>query len=69
MAHDLGRKRKKIALTFGRDDFWNGTPPLRAFEFFNRFREAIEDNDLSAGRAMYRLTELTRWNSRRTSCP
>lgn len=60
MAHGLGRKRKEISLTFGRDALWDGTPPLGVFEFLNRFRKASDDNDLSEGRAMYLLPEFTK---------
>lgn len=59
MAHGLGRKRKEIATTFGRDAEWNGTPPLGVFEFLNRFRKACDDNNLSEGRALYLLPEFT----------
>lgn len=58
-AHGLGRKRKEIAVMFGRESEWNGTPPLEVFEILNRFRKACYDNNLSEGWALYILPEFT----------
>jgi len=60
MAHGLGRLRKDVSATFGRDAEWDGTPALGVFEFLNRFVKAGNDNDLSEGRALYLLPEFTK---------
>ena len=53
MAHGLGRLRKDVSSTFGRDAEWDGTPALGFFEFLNRFVKAGNDKDVSEGRALY----------------
>jgi len=50
MAHGLGRLRKDVSATFGRDVEWDGTPALGVFEFLNRFFKAGNNNDVSEGR-------------------
>ena len=47
MTHGLGRLRKDVSATFGRDAEWDGTPALGVFEFLNRFVKAGNDNDVS----------------------
>jgi len=65
MAHGLGRLRKDISATFGRDAEWDGTPALGVFEFLNRFVKARNDNDVSEGRALYLLPEFTKGDLKR----
>jgi len=60
MAHGLGRLRKDVSATFGRDAEWDGTPALGVFEFLNRFVNAGSDNDVSEGRALHLLPEFTK---------
>jgi len=59
MAHGLGRLRKDVSATFGRDAEWDGTPALGVFEFLKRFVNAGNENDVSEGRAVYLLPEFT----------
>lgn len=59
-AHGLGKERKDLAATLGRDCEWDGTPSLRVFEFLGRFVKAANDNNLSEGRALYLLPEFTK---------
>ena len=49
MAHGLGRLRKDVSATFGRDAEWDGTPALGVFVFLNRFVKAGNENDVSEG--------------------
>jgi len=65
MAHGLGRLRKDVSATFGRDAEWDGTPALCVFEFFSRFVKAGDDNDVSKGRALYLLPEFTKGDLKR----
>jgi len=65
MAHGLGRLRKDVSATFGRDAEWDGTPALGVFEFLNRFVKAGNDNDVSEGRALYLLLEFTKGDLKR----
>jgi len=60
MAHGLGRLRKDVSATFGRDAEKDGTPAASAFEFLNRFVKAGNDNDVSEGRGLYILPEFTK---------
>ena len=65
MAHGLGRLRKDVSATFGRDAEWDGTPALGVFKFLNRFVKAGNDNDVSEGRALYLLPEFTKGDLKR----
>jgi len=65
MAHGLGRLRKDVSATFGRDAEWDGTPALGVFEFLNRFVKAGNDNDVSEGKALYLLPEFTKGDLKR----
>ena len=67
MAHGLGRLRKDVSATFGRDAEWDGTPALGVFEFLNLIVKAGNDNDVSEGRALYLFPELTKGDIRRES--
>jgi len=65
MSHGLGRLRKNVSATFGRDAEWYETPALGVFEFLNRFVKAGNDNDVSEGRALYLLPEVTKGDLKR----
>jgi len=65
MAHGLGRLRKDVSATFGRDAEWDGTPAVGFFEFLSRFVKAGDDNDVSEGRALYLLPEMTKGDLKR----
>jgi len=65
MAHGLGRLRKDVSATFGRESEWDGTPALGVFEFLSRFVKAANDNDVSEGRALYLLPEFTKGDLKR----
>jgi len=65
MAHGLGRLRKDVSATFGREAKWDGTSALGVFEFLNRFVKAGNDNDVSEGRALYLLPEFTKGDLKR----
>jgi len=65
MAHGLGRLRKDVSATFGRDAEWDGTPALGVYEFLNRFVKAGNDNDVSEGRALYLFPEFTNGDLKR----
>jgi len=65
MANGLGRLLKDVSAIFGRDAEWDGTPALGVFEFLNRFVKAGNDNDVSEGRALYRLPEFTKGDLKR----
>jgi len=60
MAHGLGRLRKDVSATCGRDAELDGTPALGVFGFLNRFVKAENDNDVSEGRVLYLLPEFTK---------
>lgn len=65
IARGLGRLRKDVSSTFGRETEWDGNPPLGVFEFLNRFVKACDDNDVSEGRALYLLPEFTKGDLKR----
>ena len=65
MEHGLGRPRKDVSATFGRDAGWDGTPALGVFEILNRFVKAGNDNDVSEVRALYLLSEFTKGDFRK----
>jgi len=65
MAHGLGRLRKDVSATFGRDADWDGTSALGVFEFLSRFVKAGDDNDVSEGRALYLLPKFTKGDLKR----
>jgi len=65
MAHGLGRLRKDVSATFGRDAEWDGTPAVGVFEFLSRFVKAADDNDVSEVRALYLLPEFTKGDLKR----
>jgi len=65
MAHGLGRLRKDVSTTFGRDAEWDGTPALSVIDFLNRFVKAGNDNEMSVGRALYLLPEVTEGDLKR----
>jgi len=65
MAHGLGRRRKDVSATFGRNAKWDGTPALGVFEFLNRVVKAGNDTDVSEGRAIYLLPEFTKGDLKR----
>jgi len=67
MARGLGRLRKDVSATFGRDAEWDGTPALGVFGFLNRCVKAGNDNDVSEGRALYLLPEFTKGDLERES--
>jgi len=72
MAHGLGRLRKDVSATFGRDAEWDGTPALGVFELLSRFVKAGDDNDVSEGKALYLLPDFTKGDLKRklyTSMP
>jgi len=59
MAHGLGRLRKDVSATFGRDAERDGPPALGVSELLNRSVKPGNDNDVSEGRALYHLPEFT----------
>jgi len=59
MAHGLGRLRKDVSATIGREAEWDGTPALGVVQFLNRFVKAGNDNDVPEARALYLLPEFT----------
>jgi len=65
MAHGLGRLREDVSPTFGRDAEWDGTPASGVFEFLSRFVKAGDDNDVSEGRVLYLLPEITKGDLKR----
>jgi len=65
MAHGLGRLRKDVSATFGRDAECDGTPALGVFEFLNRSVKTGNDNDMSEVRALYPLPEFTKGDPNR----
>ena len=65
IAHGLGRLRKNVSATIGRDAEWDGTPAAGFFEFLNRFVNAGNDNDVSEGRDLYLLPEFTKGDLKR----
>jgi len=65
MAHGLARLRKDVSVTLGREAEWDGTPALGVFEFLSRFVKAGDDDDVSEGRALYLLPELTKGDLKR----
>ncbi|GAB0498714.1 hypothetical protein MMPV_010062 [Pyropia vietnamensis] len=46
-AHTLGRRKKDVAQSFGVRSEWDGTPPLKVFQFLRKFAKACDDNDVS----------------------
>jgi len=65
MAHGLGRLRKDVSATFGRDAERDGTPASGVLEFLSRFVKAGNDNDVSEGRALYLVPEFTKGDLKR----
>jgi len=65
VAHGLGRLRKNVSATFGRDSEWDGTPALGVFEFLNSFFKAGNDKNVSECRALYLLPEFTKGDHKR----
>ena len=58
-ADGLGRLHKNFLATFGRDAQWCGTPASGVIEFLNRLVKAGNDSDVSDGRALSFLPEVT----------
>jgi len=65
MAHGLGRLRKDVSATFGRDAEWDGTPALGVFKFLSLFVKAGDHTHVSEGRALYLLSEFTKGDLKR----
>jgi len=57
--------REDVSATFGRDAEWDGTPTLGVFEFLNRFVKAGNEKDVSEGRALNLLPEITKGDLKR----
>ncbi|MBR7748528.1 hypothetical protein KDM92_18285, partial [Undibacterium sp. BYS107W] len=60
----MGRAKKNALHSFGHKAEWDGTPPLRVFEFLRRFTKACDDNAISEGMAFYMLQEFTKGDLR-----
>jgi len=54
----LGRRRKDVAQSFGVHDEWDGSPPVKVFQFFHNFAKACDDNDMSEGETFYILQDF-----------
>jgi len=59
-ARTLGRRKKKVAQSFGVHDEWDGSPPARVFQFLRKFAKACDDNDIFEGEAFYILKDFTK---------
>lgn len=59
-AHTLGRLKKDVGQSFGYRSEWNGTPPLKVFQFLKKFSKACDDNDVSEAEAFYMLQDFTK---------
>jgi len=57
-ARTLGRRKKKVANSFGVQDEWDGSPPAKVFQFLRKFAKASDDNDISEGEAFYILQDF-----------
>ncbi|GAB0493149.1 hypothetical protein MMPV_004422 [Pyropia vietnamensis] len=58
-AHTLGRRKKDVAQSFGVRSEWDGTPPLKVFQFLRKFAKACDDNDVSEAEAFFMLQDFT----------
>jgi len=54
-----------VSTTFGRDAEWDGMRALVVIDFLNRFVEAGNHNEMSEGRALYFLLEVTEGDLKR----
>ena len=59
-ARTLGRLKKDVAQSFGVRTEWDGTPPLKVFQFLRKFAKACDDNDVSEAEAFYMLQDFTK---------
>ncbi|GAB0493154.1 hypothetical protein MMPV_004427 [Pyropia vietnamensis] len=59
-ARTLGRLKKDVAQSFGIRSEWDGTPPLKVFQFLRKFAKACDDNDVSEAEAFYMLQDFTK---------
>lgn len=59
-AHTLGRRKKDVAQSFGVRSEWDGTPPLKVFQFLRKFAKACDDNDVSEAEAFFMLQDFTK---------
>ncbi|GAB0498123.1 hypothetical protein MMPV_009464 [Pyropia vietnamensis] len=59
-AHTLGRRKKDVAQSFGIRSEWDGTPPLKVFQFLRKFAKACDDNDVSEAEAFFMLQDFTK---------
>lgn len=59
-ARTLGRRKKDVIQSFGPRSEWDGTPPLKVFQFLRKFSKACDDNDVTEGEAFYMLPEFTK---------
>lgn len=56
----MGRFKKNVTHSFGPKSEWDGTPPLKVFEFLRGFSKACDDNAISEGMAFYMLQDCTK---------
>jgi len=59
-ARTLGRRKKKVAQSFGVQEEWDGSVPAKVFQFLRKFAKACDDNVISDGKAFYILQDLTK---------
>ncbi|GAB0494152.1 hypothetical protein MMPV_005442 [Pyropia vietnamensis] len=59
-AHTLGRRKKDVAQSFGVRSEWDGTPPLKVFQFLRKFAKACDDNNVSEAEAFFMLQDFTK---------
>lgn len=59
-ARTLGRRKKHVAQSFGVRSEWDGTPPLKVFQFLRKFAKACDDNDVSEAEAFFMLQDFTK---------
>ncbi|GAB0498452.1 hypothetical protein MMPV_009796 [Pyropia vietnamensis] len=59
-AHTLGRCKKDVAQSFGVRSEWDGTPPLKVFQFLRKIAKACDDNDVSEAEAFFMLQDFTK---------
>jgi len=65
VARGLGHRLRDVSATFGRDAEWDVTPAVGVFGFLNRFVKARNHTDVSEGRALYVLPDLTKGDLKR----
>jgi len=59
-ARTLGRRKKEVVQSFGVNDEWDGSPPVKVFQFLRKFANACDDNNISEGEAFYMLQDFTK---------